>query len=116
MYGYGIADRINLVYSLTPKQDLALGHVRALEIPEAAQKRFFFTAGHFNNRQIAEAIRDNFPEFRDKLPTPEVAGGDFPKTGLLGYDNKQTIDILNIKFRSIQTCIIDSVLSFKHKI
>ena len=85
-----------------------------METPEAANKRFFITAGYFNNRQIVEAICENYPEYREKLPTEETPGGEFPEDGLLGYDNSQTIDILKIKFRSIETCIVDSVVSFKN--
>ncbi|KAN0103237.1 NAD(P)-binding protein [Hyaloscypha variabilis] len=94
-------------------RDLALGHVRAMEIEEAANKRFFITAGYFNNRQIADAIRKHYPEYKEMLPTENAPGGGFPEDGLLGYDNRQTINILRIRFRSIETCIVDSVASFK---
>jgi hypothetical protein len=87
-----------------------------MEIEEAANKRFFITAGYFNNRQVAEAIRKNYPEYRDELPTQSTPGGDFPEGGLLGYNNRQTIDILKIQFRSMETCIIDSVASFRNMI
>jgi hypothetical protein len=87
-----------------------------MEIEEAANKRFFITAGYFNNRQVAEAIRKNYPEYRDELPTQRTPGGDFPEGGLLGYNNRQTIDILKIQFRSMETCIIDSVASFRNMI
>jgi hypothetical protein len=87
-----------------------------MEIAEAAQKRFFFTAGHYNNRQIAEVIRRNFPELKDKLPTEQTPGGDYPETGLIGYNNKQVVDILKMQFRPLEACITDSVLSFQHKI
>jgi len=105
--------RISRQQSLTLEQDLALGHVRAMEIEEAANKRFFITAGYFNNRQIADAIRKHYPEYKEMLPTENAPGGGFPEDGLLGYDNRQTINILRIRFRSIETCIVDSVASFK---
>ena len=99
--------------NLKLEQDLALGHVRAMEIAEAADKRFFITAGYFNNRQIAEAIRKHYPEYKEKLPTENTPGGSFPEDGLLGYDNRRTTDILKIQFRCIEECIVDSVVSFK---
>src|SRR6266516_7247375 len=34
-------------------RDLALGHVKAMELPQAANQRFFFVAGYFSNREIA---------------------------------------------------------------
>jgi hypothetical protein len=85
-----------------------------METADAANKRFFITAGHFNNIQIAEAIRKHYPEYKEKLPTESTPGGGFPVGGMLGYDNRQTIDVLKIQFRSIETCIKDSVASFKN--
>jgi len=84
-----------------------------MEIAEAADKRFFITAGYFNNRQIAGAIRKHYPEYKEKLPTENTPGGGFPEEGLLGYDNRRTTNILKIQFRSIEMCIADSVTSFK---
>lgn len=95
------------------KQDLALAHVRAMEIEEAANKRFFVTAGYFSNRQIAKVIRDNFPELRDQLPGEGTPGGDLPEGGMLGYDNSQAVDLLGLTFRPLETCIIDSAKSIQ---
>lgn len=94
-------------------RDLALGHVRAIEVPEAANKRFFILAGRFSNKQICEVIRENFPELAEKLPGKDVPGGDFPKDGLYGFDNSRTKDVLGIKFRSLDESIIDLVKSIK---
>ena len=62
-------------------RDLALAHVRAAERPEAAGKRFFITAGHFSNKEIANIIRDSFPDLDSKLPTKDTKGGDYPEDG-----------------------------------
>lgn len=55
-------------------RDLALGHVLAMEKEAAANKRFFFTPGHFSAAELAEIVRNNFPEFKDKLPPKSNAG------------------------------------------
>ncbi|KAL8792832.1 MAG: hypothetical protein Q9195_004561 [Heterodermia aff. obscurata] len=65
----------------TDVRDLALAHVRAAERPEAAGKRFFITAGHFSNKEIAKIIRDSFPDLASKLPTEDTKGGDYPEEG-----------------------------------
>lgn len=49
-------------------RDLALAHVRAIERPEAANKRFFITAGFFRNSEVADIIKKNFPDLANKLP------------------------------------------------
>src|SRR5436190_159635 len=56
-------------------RDLALGHVRAMELPQAANQRFLFTAGHFSNREIANIVQKRFPELKEKLPTEGTKGG-----------------------------------------
>ena len=67
----------------TDVRDLALAHVRAAERPEAAGKRFFITAGYFSNKEIANIIRDSFPDLDSKLPTKDTKGGDYPEEGRL---------------------------------
>lgn len=94
-------------------RDLALAHVKAIEIPAAAGKRFFATAGHLSNKQICEIIRKHFPEYQSALPGPDVKGGDFPDTPFYGYDNSQTRDVLGIQFRGLEESIVDLVKSLK---
>ncbi|EME88785.1 uncharacterized protein MYCFIDRAFT_149364 [Pseudocercospora fijiensis CIRAD86] len=94
-------------------RDLALCHVLAIEKEEAANKRFFITAGYFTNRQISEAIAKSFPELKDKLPTEKTKGGDFPEEGLYKIDNSRVTSTLGIKFRSFDESIRDTVKSLQ---
>lgn len=94
-------------------RDLALAHVKAIEIADAADKRFFVTAGYFSNKEIADIIRKNFPEYKDKLPTPETKGGDYPEAGIYKYDNSRTVKILGLKFRPLEESIVDTVKSLQ---
>jgi nucleoside-diphosphate-sugar epimerase len=94
-------------------RDLALAHVKALEVPEAADKRFFITAGYFTNKEICEIIRKNFPEYEKELPGKDVKGGGYPEAGLYKYDNSRTVNVLGIKFTSLEQSIVDTVKSLK---
>jgi nucleoside-diphosphate-sugar epimerase len=94
-------------------RDVALAHARAMELPEAADKRFFVTAGYFSNKEIADIVRKHFPEYGDRLPSPETKGGDYPEAGLYKYDNSRVIKILGLKFRSLEGRIVDLVKSLK---
>jgi nucleoside-diphosphate-sugar epimerase len=94
-------------------RDLALAHVKAIEVPEAANKRFFVTEGYFSNKEICEIIRKNFPELESKLPAKDVKGGDYPEAGVHGFDNSQTINVLGIKFRALEESIVDTVKSLQ---
>lgn len=94
-------------------RDVALCHVLAMEKPEAANLRFFTTAGHYSNREIAEIITRNFPEYADGLPTKDTTGGNYPKGGVYGYNNDRSVDILGIKFRPLEESIMETVKSLQ---
>jgi len=101
------------VYIWIDVRDLALAHVKAIEIPEAAGKRFFATAGYFSNKEIADIIRQKFPEYEKELPGKDAKGGDYPPKGVYKYDNSRTVEILGIKFKSLEDSIVDTVNSLK---
>lgn len=94
-------------------RDLALGHVKAIEVSNAANKRFFVTAGHCSNKEMVDVIRRNFPDLVEKLPVEGNRGGDFPEGGIYGFDNQRAIDILGIQFRSFEESIVDTVKSLQ---
>jgi len=99
-------------YIWTDVRDLALAHVKALETPEAAGKRFFVTAGYISNRMLVEIVRKNFPELRSQLPAEDVKGGDIPD-GIYKYDNSRVQQVLGIKFRTLEESIVDLVKSLQ---
>ncbi|KAH6616319.1 hypothetical protein C7974DRAFT_43021 [Boeremia exigua] len=96
----------------------AQAHVAAFEKAEAANKRFFVTAGYFSNKEITQIIKKNFPEFKD-LPSDSTPGGDYPEgtpdKGLYTYNNKRSIDILGLDYIPLEKSIVDSVKSFQAK-
>ncbi|KAJ5884645.1 hypothetical protein N7495_009155 [Penicillium taxi] len=90
-------------------RDLALAHVKAIEIPEAGGNRFFVTAGYCSTKRIVDAIRQRLPELAaSRLPKNPIE--DFPKT-VYGYDNSKTRNILGINFRSLEDSIGDTAVS-----
>jgi len=92
-------------------RDLAMAHVKAIELSEAASKRFFVTAGYMSNKDIADCIRKNFPELRSQLP-PEDSQSDMPKD-VFKYDNSRSVDILGLKYGSLNDCVKDTVKSLQ---
>ena len=93
-------------------RDLALCHVKAMEVEAAANKRFFVTAGHFSNKEIAQIIKKEYPQTQG-LPSESTEGGDYPKDGVYSYDNSRTKDVLGIQFKSLHDSIKDTVKSFQ---
>lgn len=94
-------------------RDLALGHVLAMEKQEAGNKRFFFTAGHFNTKEIVEIIRKNFKEYTDRLPSKDAPGGGYPDEGIYKFDNSRSEQVLGIKWRQLDETIVDLVKSLQ---
>lgn len=87
-------------------RDVALAHVKAIEVPEAAGNRFFLVAGHVDNAAIADAVKEGFPDLAQNLP--EKYESDLPKD-IYGYDNSQARNVLGIEFRPLKQCVIDTV-------
>ena len=91
-------------------RDVALAHVRAIERPEAAGKRFLLVGGYWTNKEMIEIIRDEFPALRHNLP--ENAESDMPKN-VFKYDVSPSENILGLRYRAFKPCILDTVKSLQ---
>jgi nucleoside-diphosphate-sugar epimerase len=91
-------------------REVALAHIRAIEVPEAAGKRFFVTAGYVANKDLIDIVREEFPDLRPQLP--ENAESDMPKD-VYQIDNSRSIQVLGLKYRSLRECVVDTVKSLK---
>lgn len=89
-------------------RDVALAHVRAIEVPEAGGQRFFVTAGHYSNKAIADAIRETHPELESQLP--KDASSDMP-ADIYEIDNSKSINVLGLKYRPLKQSVADTVKS-----
>lgn len=90
-------------------RDVALAHVRAIEVPEAGRHRFFVVAGYFTNKMIADIIREAYPEKKSILP-PEDVADDLP-VDVYGYDNKKSIEVLGLQYRTLKETVDDTAKS-----
>jgi len=94
-------------------RDLAQCHVAAIEKEAAADKRFFITAGYFSNKEIAQIVGKHYPQYKEGLPTEKTPGGDYPEEGVYKFDNKRSIDVLGVEYRSLDESIKDTVKSLQ---
>lgn len=90
-------------------RDVALAHVRAIEVPQAGGQRFFVVAGHFSNKRIADIIRETHPELASQLP-PADAVDDLP-ADVYDFDNKKSRGVLGLSYRDLKTSVDDAVKS-----
>ncbi|KIV78236.1 hypothetical protein PV11_09972 [Exophiala sideris] len=92
----------------TDVRDLALAHVRAIEVPEAGGKLFLVTAGLYSMKRLVDAIRQTHPELSSKLPKNPV---DDTPANIYGYDNSRATQLLGINFRTLEMSVQDTVAS-----
>ena len=77
----------------------------------AANKRFFFTPGSFSSGEVAQIVRRNFPELKQKLQI--VDSGDNVKSVSYNINIGQTSHILGVTWTSLEKSIVDTVHSIK---
>ena len=66
------------------------------------------------HREFVDAVQRNFPEFADKLPGPEVKGGELPpKDQIFKFNVDETNKILGIDWIKVDESVIDLVKSLK---
>lgn len=87
-------------------RDVALAHVKAIEVPEAGGERFFVAAGFFSNKDIAEIIREAYPKLESKLP-PADCPSDLPED-MYKIDNSKSQKVLGIEYRTLKQAVSDT--------
>ncbi|KAJ6172228.1 hypothetical protein N7470_001295 [Penicillium chermesinum] len=90
-------------------RDVALAHVKAIEVSEAGGKRFFVLEGFFSNKKIADVIRETHPELDSKLPPKDAE--DDSMEGTLEFSNSRSKELLGMKYRSLRESVSDAVNS-----
>lgn len=101
-------------YLFVDVRDLAVAHVRALERPETENRRFLVTAGNYSNAEIAQIIGKEYLEFKDRMPVGEaINSGERPVSGVNGYDNRESIVVLGMKYRTLKESVVGVVDSIK---
>ena len=97
-------------------KDLATAHRLALELPEAANKRYLITTGPYLNERICEIINGKFPQLKDRVPAQQ-SGEPLPEH--YRDSNDRATKELGIKWTSLEDTIIEAVqdlLSLEEKL
>lgn len=100
-------------YTWVDVRDAALAHVRGLEVPEAAGKRFLLMAGYQSNRELAKIIANIDPKFKHVLPASfEDEEEDIPGPDeRYRFSNARSKEVLGIDYTSLETSVRDTVQS-----
>lgn len=89
-------------------RDLAVAHVKAVEVQSAGGQRFFATGGHYSNKTLVDAIKETNPKLAAKLPVDmvdELIGKPYT------FDDCKIRTVLGMNFRPLQDCVGATVAS-----
>ncbi|KAL2850622.1 hypothetical protein BJY01DRAFT_261408 [Aspergillus pseudoustus] len=100
----------NSYWTCVDVRDVAEAHLKAFQISEAGGQRFFIASGNFSYQQIADIMREEFPELRDRVPVG-TPGAGLGGVELYEVDSSKSKRILGIKYRSLKETVIDSARS-----
>jgi nucleoside-diphosphate-sugar epimerase len=100
----------NNLFSFVDVRDVAEAHLRAYDVPEASNQRFFVSKGYFQYQQFVDALREHIPEIRDRVPVGN------PKTGVVHSDVynvnvSKSEKVLGLKYHSLEETIADGARS-----
>lgn len=93
-------------YLYVDVRDVALAHVKAIEVADAGGKRFFITNGFVSDKDIADTIRQTHPQLESKLPSPDSSKTQPAK---YSYDNTRSRELLGIQYLPWNKTVSDTV-------
>ena len=64
-------------------------------------------------KEVAEIIRDNFPELASNIPDAKGMEPGARPAEVYKYDNSRAVNVLGLKFRSVKDSIVDTVKSLQ---
>ncbi|MBZ5737685.1 NAD-dependent epimerase/dehydratase family protein [Nocardioides mangrovi] len=111
MLGGRFAEAPRQSFGIADVRDVAEAHVRALEVPEAAGRRFLLTSPPATSwLGLADTLRERFGELAAQAPTREVDGDPVPVNefdvsrarAVLGWDPRPSADTIADTVTSLQ--------------
>jgi nucleoside-diphosphate-sugar epimerase len=92
--------------------DVALAHVRAIEKgSETNGERFIASAGSFSYQEQVDILRKHYPERKDIIV--EGTPGQYP-TLIQSIDGSKATRVLGIKYKGLETSMLELIESVKH--
>ncbi|KAJ7480007.1 NAD-P-binding protein [Mycena galericulata] len=88
-------------------RDVALAHVRAIQLVVAKGQRYLLIGGSYVPDQFVDVMHRHFPQVRENLPPFDLStvGG----SPVLNYDATKVQRELGLKFTSLDTMVVDTI-------
>lgn len=92
-------------------RDVAHAHIAALEKLEAGGERFIL-AQHFDYQSVADAVREELPEYASRIPkgTPGAGRQQVEDHGVYAINATKSETVLGLKYTSLAQSMKDSYL------
>ncbi|OWT39011.1 D-lactaldehyde dehydrogenase [Cryptococcus neoformans var. grubii Br795] len=95
-------------------KEVALGHVRALTVPEAGGQRFIISAGPLAGQDYADILHKRFPEVKN-VPVGKSGTHDEVCKELDIFDGKKAEKVLGIKYHTPEETVVDMFESLRKR-
>ncbi|EPQ53890.1 NAD P-binding protein [Gloeophyllum trabeum ATCC 11539] len=89
-------------------RDVALAHLRAVELDVAKGQRYLLVGGPYKPEQIVDVVVRNFPFLKEKLPEVDITKVDLESTPFK-IDTSKTTGELGITFTPFEKMIVDTM-------
>jgi nucleoside-diphosphate-sugar epimerase len=101
------------VWGWVDVRDVGIAHLRALELPEAINKRFLLTEGTYTFQNICGILRDS-PKIPDsvkaKIPLGSP-GQDNAGPHVYDLENSRSKKVLGMQYRTLEESVVDTALN-----
>jgi len=107
-------------FAVVDVRDVAIGHVNALEYPEAKGKRYIISGFSLKNTEVFEILRQKYEPLGYDIPKNEIDAEGIKKSGhgpslrMLGFlgkkfqiDNSRAVNELGMKYRTAEESILE---------
>ncbi|AAW43616.1 hypothetical protein CNBE3560 [Cryptococcus deneoformans B-3501A] len=95
-------------------KDVALGHVRALTVPEAGGQRFIVGAGPFAAQDYCDVLHKRFPEIPN-IPVGKPNSHDEIVKGANIFDGSKATKVLGIQYSSFEETVVEMAESLRKR-
>ncbi|WVQ81866.1 hypothetical protein IAT38_003993 [Cryptococcus sp. DSM 104549] len=95
-------------------KDVALAHVRALTVSEAAGERFIVGAGPFAAQDFADILHKDFPDVPN-VPVGKPGTHDEIVKNLDIFDGKKATQVLGVKYKTLEQSVVEMAESLRKR-
>lgn len=97
----------NYLHIYVDVRDLAEAHYIGAFRPGVGNKRYLFSPGSMSNQEVADTLRDAFPNVADRIPLGTPGDHALPADSFK-IDNSSAKELLGAKFIPLKTTLVDT--------